>query len=89
MTRRVNAIWSATKQENWRLYCFRDIADAEAFQAHFGGERFDPKRQREKGLALGAWRRTDAWRSITESGPLRLNPVFLREPGNMEYDDGR
>jgi hypothetical protein len=44
---------------------------------------FDPKKHREDGRAQGAWRRSDEYRQIAESGPPKLNPVFMRGPGNM------
>ena len=86
MIRNVQAIWPNRHEENWRLHCFRDPADAAAFLADFGGVPFDPKRDRDNGRARGAWRRTDEYHRIVESGPLKINPIFLREPGNIEYD---
>ncbi len=77
MARQVTAVWSETRHETWRLYCFREEADADAFRAHFGGERFNPKKDRLKGLARGAWHRTGEWQQITASGPLQLHPIFL------------
>jgi hypothetical protein len=86
MTLRVQAIWPDRRYINYRLHCFQQRADAEAFQAHFGGQWFDPKKDREGGSNLGAWRRTDEYHRIIESGPLKTAPVYLRGPGNMEYD---
>ncbi len=63
MIRNVQAIWPDRHEENWRLHCFRDPADAAAFLAHFGGVPFDPKKDRDNGRARGAWRRTDEYRS--------------------------
>jgi hypothetical protein len=76
MTRQVRAIWPSGKEEDWRLHCFRDPADAATFRVHFGGERFDPRKDRENARARGAWHRTGEWRQITASGPLRLHPIF-------------
>jgi len=85
MTRQVTAVWSQTRQETWRLYCFRKESDANAFQAHFGGVRFDPKRDRHKGLARAvAWHRTGTWEQMTASGPLRLHPIFLEDRKTLD-----
>lgn len=86
MTRQVQAVWPDRQYENYRLYCFRDEADAEAFRVHFGGERFYPRKDRENGRAQGTWWRTGEYCKVTESGPLKIHPIFLRSPGNMEYD---
>jgi hypothetical protein len=75
-TRRVQAIWPDRKYQEYRLHCFADRASAELFQAHFGGEFFDPKRDRENGRAQGAWRRSNVWTRLLESGPLKVPPLF-------------
>jgi len=77
-TRHVIATWDGLhKQMNYRLHCFRDIASAELFQSHFGGEMFDPKKDREGGRTRGAWRRTDTYHRLVELGPLSV-PLILR-----------
>ncbi|MFI0844462.1 hypothetical protein [Mesorhizobium sp. IMUNJ 23232] len=74
-TRHVIAIWPNGKHENHRLHCFADAAPAEAFQAHFGGVMFDPKRDRQGGLAKGAWKRSEPWRRIVRAeGPYSRLP---------------
>lgn len=78
MTRRVQAVWPDGKYEDWRLHCFRVEPDAEAFRAHFGGEPFHPKKDHENGHAQGVWRRMGEYEKMTESGPLKINPIFLR-----------
>ena len=78
LTRHVTAIWPNGKQEHYRLHCFADLASAESFKDHFGGVMFDPKRNRENGLARGAWHRKDEYKRILESGPLRV-PEILRD----------
>lgn len=75
-TRQVAVIWPNGKQENHRLHCFVERASAEAFQAHFGGTMFDPRKDRRDGLAKGAWARSEPWERITRSGPL-LVPLAL------------
>ncbi|MBZ9822371.1 hypothetical protein [Mesorhizobium sp. CA4] len=76
-TRSVIAIWEDGVQEEWRLHCFSDAAAAAAFLDHFGGIRFDPKRDRENGRARGVWRRPGAFTRILEIGPLSV-PEALR-----------
>lgn len=75
-TRQVIAIWPNGKQENHRLHCFAEVASAEAFRAHFGGVMFDPKRDRQGGLASGAWAQNEPWQRVVRSGPL-LVPMAL------------
>jgi hypothetical protein len=77
-TRQVQAIWTDRRYQDMRLHCFTDRASAELFQAHFGGEFFDPKRDREGGAARGPWRREGVWTRLLESGPLKV-PAFLRD----------
>ncbi|MBZ9898323.1 hypothetical protein LB545_28845 [Mesorhizobium sp. BR1-1-6] len=43
------AIWPSGKYEDYHIHCFADPAAAKAFLDHFGGEMFDPKRDREGG----------------------------------------
>ncbi|NGN44703.1 hypothetical protein G6N74_26965 [Mesorhizobium sp. CGMCC 1.15528] len=77
-TRNVQAIWPNGKYQSMRLYCFADRASAEAFQAHFGGEFFDPAHDRDDGRIRGAWRRDGVWTRLLESGPLKV-PKILRD----------
>lgn len=77
-TRSVQAIWPDRRYLDIRLHCFIDRASAELFQAHFGGEFFDPKRDREGGTLRGSWRREGVWTRVLESGPLKI-PQFLRD----------
>ncbi|MDW6020639.1 hypothetical protein SAZ10_02560 [Mesorhizobium sp. BAC0120] len=76
-TRQVKAIWSPSRQEDYRLHCFTDAASAELFRDYFGGVMFNPKCDRENGRAQGAWHRKDEYRRILESGPLSV-PEILR-----------
>lgn len=77
MTRHVQAIWASGEYENWRLHCFVDAVDAQAFLDHFGGVMFDPQRDRENGKAQGVWRRTGSYERILDLGPLSV-PEILR-----------
>ncbi|TIS59543.1 MAG: hypothetical protein E5W93_11510 [Mesorhizobium sp.] len=76
-TRAVIAVWNDGKQEQWRLHCFTDCDAAASFLDHFGGNVFDPKRDRENGRARGVWRRQGAYERILEMGPLSV-PEALR-----------
>jgi hypothetical protein len=77
-TRHVIATWPGWhKQINYRLHCFADLASAELFRSLFGGEPFDPRKEREGGRARGAWRRTDTYHRLVELGPLSV-PMSLR-----------
>ncbi len=69
-----------------RIHCFADKTDAEAFMATFGGRWFDPEKDREGPRATGVWRQEGEYRQMTESGPLRIHPIFLRAAGALEYD---
>jgi len=40
----------------WRVYCFKEAADAELFRKRFGGETFDPA-QRGKGRYWAQWKK--------------------------------
>lgn len=75
--RRVQAVWPNDRYQDFRLHCFADRASAEMFQAHFGGEFFDPQRDREGQRAQGIWRRAGPWTRLLESGPLSV-PDILR-----------
>ncbi|MEO4000287.1 hypothetical protein [Mesorhizobium sp. CAU 1732] len=77
-TRHVQAIWPDRRYQHMRLHCFPDRASVEAFQAVFGGEFFDPSRDREGGKVRGPWRRHGAWARLLESGPLKV-PKILRD----------
>jgi len=52
------------------------VASARAFREHYGGEMFDPKRDRENGRAKGAWRRKGEYKRILESGPLSVHELL-------------
>lgn len=75
--RSVTAEWSNHKAETFRLFCFADRADSEAFAAQFGGVHFDPKRDRGRGKLRNQWRRSDEYVRVLELGPLRV-PDILR-----------
>ncbi|RWP39985.1 hypothetical protein [Mesorhizobium sp.] len=77
MKRLVQAIWPDGRYEDWRLYCFADLASALAFRDHFCGIMFDPKRDRENGKAPGVWRRTGEYQRTLDLGPLSV-PEILR-----------
>lgn len=77
-SRSVIAVWPNRKQEDFRLHCFAERADAEAFAAEFGGVHFDPIKDRGKGKRRNAWIRTGEWRRVLESGPLKV-PDFLAD----------
>jgi hypothetical protein len=72
----VTAVWPNRKCETFRLHCFAERADAEAFMAEFGGVLFDPKRDRGKGKMRNAWVRTEEWRRVLESGPLKIPEIL-------------
>jgi hypothetical protein len=44
--------------------------------AEFGGVLFDPKRDRGKGKMRNAWVRTEEWRRVLESGPLKIPEIL-------------
>ncbi|TKT79027.1 hypothetical protein [Aquamicrobium sp. LC103] len=73
--RSVIAIWPDGKLATFRIYCFQERVHAQEFIKAFGGEPFDPS-DRAKGRK-DTWFRTDEWRPILESGPLRV-PDSLR-----------
>ncbi|WP_139238593.1 hypothetical protein [Mesorhizobium sp. YR577] len=75
-TRNVQAIWPNGKYQSMRLYCFADRASAEVFQAHFGGEFFDPAHDRDGNRVRGTWRRDGVWTRLLESGPLKVPPIL-------------
>lgn len=79
VTHKVWAVWlpERRKQELYRLYCFKDADAAKAFQAHFGGYLFDPKRDREDGRTAGVWLREGEHKRVLTSGPLSV-PEVLR-----------
>ena len=77
LTRHVQAIWPNGKFQTYRLHCFADRAPAELFQAEFGGEFFDPRRDRDHGRSRGPWRREGEYRRVLTSGPLSV-PAVLR-----------
>lgn len=77
-TLQVIAIWKCRKEVTYRLYCFDNRIDAETFADAFGGMLFDPKRDRENGKALGAWRRQGTYEEERYIGPLAL-PKFFRD----------
>lgn len=77
VVRQVQAIWPCGKYENFRLHCFADLVTAEAFQRQFGGDMFDPKRDREGGRALGVWHRQGAYHRVLDLGLLSV-PEILR-----------
>jgi hypothetical protein len=76
-TRGVSAIFPCGREIAYRVHCFATPAAAEAFRLHFGGEPFDPSRDRGKGEARNSWRRKDTSRRILESGPLKLPPILI------------
>jgi len=43
----------------WQVFCFAEGADADAFRARFGGERFDPA-QRGRGRNWARWHKPAA-----------------------------
>lgn len=80
MTQQVVAKWPNGKHEDYRLFCFATRADAEVFATEFEGIHFDPAKDRENGRINGTWLRSDEWKPVERSGPLRL-PRFFREYG--------
>ncbi|KQZ36826.1 hypothetical protein ASD44_09695 [Mesorhizobium sp. Root554] len=77
LTTQVQAIWPCGKYEQMRLHCFPDAESARVFQKRFGGEFFDPKKDREGGRTQGAWRREGEYRRILDLGDLHV-PELLR-----------
>jgi hypothetical protein len=77
------------------LPCFAERADAEAFMAKFGGVPFDPKKDRGKGKLRSTWIRTEEWRRVLESGPLKLGAVADQQqvardvPNNRFFEQQR
>lgn len=76
-TRKVQAVWPNRRYQDMRLHCFAEREEAELFQAYFGGEFFDPDKDREGGRR-GWWPRQGAWTRLLESGPLKV-PAILRD----------
>jgi hypothetical protein len=76
-TRRVQTLWDDRHQETYRLHCFATREQAEIFAAHFGGEHFDPAKDRDKGKAEGVWRRQGPWVRVERCGVLEI-PDFWR-----------
>ncbi len=75
----VTAIWpNQHKHEFWRLHCFQKKEQALAFQTHFGGYLFDPKKDREGGKVRGVWLREGEYQRMLESGPLSVPEVLRR-----------
>ena len=60
----------------FRLHCFAERIDAEAFIAEFGGVHFDPKTDRGKGKRRNAWVRNEEWQRVLESGPLKVPEIL-------------
>lgn len=77
VTTSVQAIWPCGKYEQMRLHCFADAESAAAFQRRFGGEMFDPKRDREGGRVRGSWRRKGEYQRVLDLGDLHV-PQLLR-----------
>lgn len=75
--RSVTAVWPNRKCETFRLHCFAERADAEAFIAEFGGVHFDAKTDRGKGKRRDAWVRNEEWQRVLESGPLKIPEILV------------
>jgi HlyD family secretion protein len=69
--RSVTAVWPNRKCETFRLHCYAERVDAEAFVTEFSGVHFDPKTDRGKGKRRNAWVRNEEWQRVLESGPLK------------------
>jgi hypothetical protein len=76
-TASVYAVWPIGGRVEMRLHCFRDRPSAELFQARFGGDMFDPVKDRERGHPKGVWRRYDHWEVPLDQGDLHV-PEKLR-----------
>ena len=76
LRRQVQAIWPDGRYENWRLYCFADLASAHVFRDHFCGIMFDPRRGRENARVHGVWRRTGEYQRILDLGPLSVSEIL-------------
>jgi hypothetical protein len=61
--------------ETWRLYCFRDEANAKGFVEHFGGITFDPKKTARTAVLKARAGRTNIGRSPQAGrfGSIRLS----------------
>lgn len=77
VTTSVQAIWPCGKYEQMRLHRFADAESAAALQRRFGGEMFDPKRDREGGRMRGSWRRKGEYQRVLDLGDLHV-PQLLR-----------
>ena len=53
--RSLTVIWPGDQCEEYRLYCFAKHDDAQAFIDRFGGEHFDPAKDRGKGKRRDYW----------------------------------
>ena len=53
--RSVTVMWPGMRCEDYRLYCFASREDAQAFIDRFGGEHFDPAKDRGKGKRRDYW----------------------------------
>jgi hypothetical protein len=55
--RSLTVCWPGHQCEEYHLYCFAKREDAEAFIDRFGGEHFDPAKDRDKGKRRDYWMR--------------------------------
>jgi hypothetical protein len=55
--RALTVCWPGSQCEGYHLYCFAKREDAEAFVDRFGGEHFDPTKDRGKGKQRNCWMR--------------------------------
>jgi hypothetical protein len=55
--RSLTVCWPGARCEGYHLYCFAKREDAQAFIGRFGGEHFDPAKDRGKGKQRDYWMR--------------------------------
>ena len=72
----VQARWPDGHCEPYRVFCFRDAADAAAFRLRFGGMPFDPATHR-RGKRRDVWLREGPYERYLASGPLRVPPLLV------------
>ncbi len=75
-TTMIEARWQGGAFETMRLYCFVRALNAQSFAAHFDGEHFDHKVERDGKRTY--WPRPGHWAHRIRYGPLSV-PRWLRE----------
>lgn len=86
-SRSLTVIWPGRQCEEYRLYCFLKREDAQAFIARFGGEHFDPAKDRGKSKRRDYWTRETMGDRRQRYPEIlgRLEQVLSVEP-NLDHD---